>query len=221
MQDGISTGTPPFNPAAVNYIRMYNDSDSEMTLYIDDIYICNIRGAKYDESNTIASGNVADAMNVPLPMLLSCDNDLGVTQATLNSDPTYIKVGTGSLKAAITGTERLVYAMPGSKDISEYKKGYLHMWVYINDIKLLGDGQIELTSGGTCDIEELAWNIQSYVKKSGWNELYLPLSSPSFTTGGKFDPTSCNYLRVYNTWTASDTEPLMFFDDIRLTTEKK
>ena len=221
LQDGISTGTPPFNSAAVNYIRMYNESGSEMTLYIDDIYICNIRGAKYDESNTIASGNVADAMNVPLPMLLSCDNDLGVTQATLNTDPTYIKVGTGSLKAGITGTERLVYAMPGSKDISEYKKGYLHMWVYINDIKLLGDGQIELTSGGTCDIEELAWNIQSYVKKSGWNELYLPLSSPSFTTGGKFDPTSCNYLRVYNTWTASDTEPLMFFDDIRLTTEKK
>jgi hypothetical protein len=221
LQDGVGNGGPAFNASAINYLRMYNDSGAPMTVYIDDIYICNVRGATYDESNTFESGNVEKLLNEELPTLHRCDTDFSISAATLNTDPTYIKEGTGSLKAPVNGLVRMVYTMPKSKDISDYMKGYLHMWVYINDVALLGDGQIELCSGGTCDKEEISWSVKAHVTKSGWNELYLPLSSPTWTNGGTFNPAKCNYLRVYTTWNTEDAEPMLFFDDIRLTNERK
>jgi hypothetical protein len=221
LQDGVGNGGPAFNASAINYLRMYNDSGAPMTVYIDDIYICNVRGATYDESNTFESGNVEKLLNEELPTLHRCDTDFSISAATLNTDPTYIKEGTGSLKAPVNGLVRMVYTMPKSKDISDYMKGYLHMWVYINDVALLGDGQIELCSGGTCDKEEISWSVKAHVTKSGWNELYLPLSSPTWTNGGTFNPSKCNYLRVYTKWNTEDAEPMLFFDDIRLTNEKK
>ena len=135
------------------------------------------------------------------------------------ADPAYIKEGSGSLKAALTGMVRVVYDMSPAKDISDYMNGYLHLWVYINDVSLLGGGQIELTSGGTCDQQELSWSITAHVKKSGWNELYLPLSAAT-ATGGTFNPKSCNYLRIYCEWKNGNVEPKMYFDDIRLSMDK-
>ena len=214
LNNATSTGTPAFNPAGVNYLRLFFNAFEKTTVYIDDIYICNVRGGEYDESNTIAAGNAEALLKGMLPVLQSCDDDLGVDYATLNTDPAYIKEGKGSFKAATAGTVRMAYAMPFAQDITEYMDGYLHMWVYIDKVSMLGGGQIELTSGGTCDVQEIAWHVNQ-ISRDGWNELYLPLNA-TFSTGGTFDPKNCNFIRIYNTWNAGDAVPVMYIDDIRL-----
>ena len=36
----------------------------------------------------------------------------------------------------------------------------LHVWIYIEDAeKLTGDGQLELTSSGVCDVDEISWSL--------------------------------------------------------------
>ena len=78
------------------------------------------------------------------------------------------------------------------------------------DIK---NGYIEMTSSGGCDVEEICWSLKSYVTKSGWNEVLLPLNQPTADSG--FDPTSFNYMRVYVQLQEGATNYNMYFDDIR------
>ena len=214
LSNATPTGTPVFNPAGVNYMRLFVNAFENTTIYIDDIYICNVRGAEYDESNTIAAGNGEHLLEVKLPVLQDCDDDLGLEYAKLNTDPTYIKEGTGSFVAPATGTVRMAYALPVAQDITEYMDGFLHLWIYIDDASRISGGQIELTSGGTCDVQELSWGL-GQVTKNGWNELYLPLPA-GVVTGGDFNPKKCNYIRIYNNWKNGDSVPAMYIDDIRL-----
>ncbi len=213
LKDATSKGTPAFNGSAVNYLRMYVNVPSAMTIYIDDIYICNIPGAFYDEGNTLEAGNAAQ-LEDGLPMLHDCDTDIGITKAMLNDDPTYIKEGSGSLRAPARGSDKLIFGFPEAQDISDYMDGYLHVSVYVEDASRLSWGQIELTSSGTCDKSELGWLVPTYIKEDGWNELYLPISAA--TKVGVFDPKNCNFMRIYVLWDDGGDSPLMYFDDIRL-----
>ncbi|MBO5897562.1 MAG: hypothetical protein J6R04_00975, partial [Clostridia bacterium] len=213
LKDATSKGTPAFNGSAVNYLRMYVNVPSAATIYIDDIYVCNIPGATYDESNTIEAGNAAQLAE-GLPMLHNCDTEIGITKATLNEDPAYVKTGSGSLRAPDVGSDKLVFGLPEAQDISAYMDGYLHVSVYVEDASRLSWGQFELTSSGTCDKDEIGWLVPNYVKQDGWNEVYLPMEKASKL--GAFDPKSCNFMRVYVLWDDGGNSPLMYFDDIRL-----
>ena len=81
-------------------------------------------------------------------------------------------------------------------DLTAYSNGYLHMWIYVEDITQVLDGQIELTSSGTSDDQEKNWTMLQYVKKSGWNEVYLPFASAN-AAGGDLDLSACNFMRIY------------------------
>jgi hypothetical protein len=194
---------------------MYVNAPSAATIYIDDIYVCNIPGAAYDEHNTIPAGNAAQ-LEEGLPMLHNCDTEIGITKATLNDDPAYIKTGSGSLRAPDKGSDKLVFGFAEAQDISAYMDGYLHVSVYVEDASRLSWGQIELTSSGTCDKEELGWLVPNYIKKDGWNELYLPLEKATPAKDGVFNPKNCNFMRIYVLWDDGGNSPLIYFDDIRL-----
>ena len=218
IKDAKPLGTPAFDAKNVNYLRMFVNVPQKMTIYIDDIYICNVPGAEYDESNTIEAGNAA-TMKSGLPLLHDCDSDIGITKATLNTNPSYIKEGSGSLKAPELGADKLVFGFPKAQDITEYMDGYLHFSVYVADASKLTWGQFELTSSGTCDKEELGWLVPDYIKYNGWNEIYLPLATAS--KNGTFNPKNCNFIRVYVQWAGGGESPLMYFDDIRLVTKEE
>lgn len=57
-------------------------------------------------------------------------------------------------------------------------------------------GQLELTSGGACDREELDISVSSLNWRSGSHEYAVPLSSMS-AWGGSFDQKGINYMRIY------------------------
>ena len=61
-------------------------------------------------------------------------------------------------------------------------------------------GQLELTSGGACDKQELSVNVGTLNWQSGVNEYDLPLSSfnaSSVAGSPPFNPASINYMRIY------------------------
>lgn len=83
-----------------------------------------------------------------------------------------------------------------AKDFSAYENGYVHLWVYVEDVTKLVGGQVELCSGGGPDMYETSWNLAAYVTQSGWNELYLPFEKAG--QGNKpADLTAINYIRVF------------------------
>ena len=72
----------------------------------------------------------------------------GVNYASLNKDTTYVKSG--------------------------YEGGFLHLSVYVKNFDKLSGGCVELTSSGRADDQEMAWQIKTYIRNEGWNELWLP-----------------------------------------------
>lgn len=87
-----------------------------------------------------------------------------------------------------------------------YSKGNLALsfWVYSSTGEGYKDGQLELTSGGTCDKEELSWTMSGLITKQGWNYVELNLADGK-STGGDIDLASLNFSRIYGT-EPTDTE---------------
>ena len=107
--------------------------------------------------------------------------------------------------AAANKTGNLAIAYNGfTTDISKVEDKYLKLSLYVartNDetadiSALVKDGQIELTSSGSSDANELAWGLGSLNLSPGWNTVYLPFAKA--VKRGSFDDTSVNYFRIYN-----------------------
>ncbi len=85
--------------------------------------------------------------------------------------------------------------------------GYLHMWIYVEDVvkfQTASDCELELTSSGKSDVQEINWSLKRYITSSGWTELYLPFDSAEVTLGnrddterGEFESQALNYVRLY------------------------
>ncbi len=76
-----------------------------------------------------------------------------------------------------------------------YKNPTLSLWLYINDVttfRTLGDGQVELSSGGTNDVEEINMHLTRYKNSlvSGWNHLMIRFNNP-------LNQANINFFRVY------------------------
>lgn len=81
-------------------------------------------------------------------------------------------------------------------DISNYKKGYIHLSVYIDDVsKLKYNLNFELSSSGTHDKNEYDWEIKKNNLKDGWNDIYLSIKKGDVT--GTPDLKAINYFRLY------------------------
>ncbi len=83
------------------------------------------------------------------------------------------------------------------QNFSDYMDGgYIHMWMYADKPENIVNGQLEFTSSGGCDVEEMSWTVPSLELKEGWNEVFLSIEKASFN-GGDFRPTNFNYVRFY------------------------
>ncbi|MBO5798158.1 MAG: hypothetical protein J6R77_07445, partial [Clostridia bacterium] len=118
----------------------------------------------------------------------------------------------------------LDYMINGTKMVNSYRELISHgvVWDTPVDLKALGhgekklglqmdfyvsggdldmvrkaSGQIELTSSGGGDREEIYWNTSDINWKEGeWVRQVFPLAS-AHTTGGTLNPEALNYMRVY------------------------
>ena len=143
--------------------------------------------------------------------IFNCNFTNSSFNVNINYDKNFVYDGIGSWKWKDTTLQGSFNAV----NISEYKNGYLHFYLYCSDISLIGTaGQIEMTSSGDCDVNELNWNISQHVTKSGWNDVWLDLRMAG-STGGEFDFTNFNYLRIYNI----NSTATFYIDQIEVVTD--
>lgn len=198
----------------ISSLRVYGTSiqvnSGTLTAY-GRIAFGEVREKAYDSSVTLEDAIEYVSANAKRKTLFNCDSWNFSFNISLNTNSQYVMEGRGSWKWKTTTLEGKFTSV----DISEYKNGYLHFYVYCSDITKIGDqGQVEITSSGTCDVNEYNWNIQQCITKTGWNEVWLDLFSAG-TTGGAPDLSKINYLRIY-TLNASAT---FYIDNIEVVTD--
>lgn len=79
--------------------------------------------------------------------------------------------------------------------------GVLQFHLYISDVSVINwdwPGQIEITSSGNPDSQELHWNFMSQLRlRNGWNKVVLKLSEAE-VSGGNIDLAAINFFRIYH-----------------------
>ncbi len=118
--------------------------------------------------------------------------------------------GTGYVAA--TGLQVPVICIPfaGAPDISDFKKGYIYLKLYVNDVS-------KFPSGVNFDIWDIssnvgnivAWNLLPVQLKNGWNDIKLEFAKGSV---GGFDFKALNNIRLYAL--NADPSGIVGIDDI-------
>ncbi len=182
----------------INYLRMYGmDCDKNLLVIIDALRV------------------IPPTKRVPSDgMLLNCDTKDGLkivsenTFAVTNAAGEY-KEGTGAFKSTGAKDAWWQVQMEEVVDVSAYKDGGIHLWLYIDDPTKLGSAAyLELTSSGKFDVDEYQWSLSGL--KKGWNELKLSFEDASVT--GNPDLGNVNYLRIF---AKCNGEITAILDDVR------
>ena len=128
--------------------------------------------------------------------LSGCENTTGVSGATRNT--TYKHGGSASWRASNRTNPAISYTFSAIDISSFFSRGYLRFYVYVQNIANKGNTcTVELTSSGTCDEQEISFNVNSQIKATGWNEVVVELSEGSKGSSTEFDRTAVNYFRFY------------------------
>ena len=184
-------------------------NDGRLTAY-GRIAFGEVKEKVYDSSVSLADEIEYVSPNATRKTLFDCDSYTLSFNVTPNRNSAYVYEGNGSWKWITTTLQGSFEPI----DISEFKNGYLHFYIYCSDISKIGsNGQIEITSSGACDVNEYNWNVFQYVTKTGWNEVWLDLSTAG-TTGGQADLSKINYFRIY----LLDSTATFYIDNIEVVT---
>lgn len=200
------TGTPTLKK--INFFRAFtlNRKQSVVTIF-DNIYATN---SKYNESEIECEESVSEG-DIMLSNCLCYFKDYTNMKLTADS-----KEGAYALK--VKDSSKTMYGTFAKPvNIKDYKNGYIHIWLYVNDETYLTSGiKFELSSSGKADVNEYEWMIKKEKLVSGWNELWLPVSDAIKT--GTPDLSAMNFFRVK----AVDANAKISFiiDDVRATKTK-
>ncbi len=139
--------------------------------------------------------------------IFNCDSKPSSGSCTIVSSGH--KEGAGAWKFTDASGTLFTQTFATTIDISSYADmgGYLHMWIYVEDVakfKTATDSELEFSSSGKCDVQEINWTLTKYIDNSGWTELYLPFDTAEITLGsqsnserGEFRSEALNYVRLY------------------------
>jgi len=224
----INVGTA-VSPDHVYTLKMSTDAlENDKDYYFRVGALSSANEAKYNYAPTEKIHIVKQPKeDVPQPGICIdyCDDDtdgwIVKTNITLSLDVKDFIYGAGSLKAvsAAAGVSqffRKVYSEPIDASSIPMDKAYLRLRLYCDkpgNLPANAAGQIELTSGGAPDVQELAWTFDKFKYDSGWNVLYLPLASAA-KTGGDFNIANINCFRIYHASDAGNTT--LKLDEIRI-----
>ena len=131
----------------------------------------------------------------------------------------------------------VVNEMPLPESVDGYGYDTLEFDLYVSSVELFNyftvqgqmDSNLEITSSGKSDAQELAWTLGSIQGNNmgeaivdGWNHIILPLSSAVETEsvgdapGAPFDISNINYMRFYMVGETADTGIVVKIDNFRL-----
>jgi len=89
--------------------------------------------------------------------------------------------------------------------------------LYVSDASLVpadANGQVEISSSGKADENELAWTFSQLKLKDGWNTVMLPFACAAAT--GTFDPSNLNFVRIYHTTADATGNLVVKLDQVRV-----
>ena len=201
----------------INFFRIYADgSKMGLKAIVDNVYATNTKGRDYSgpiEYPTTKKG-----------YLLDFDTLKGLTSegalALSNAEGMY-KEGVAALSVKQPGSV-WVAAKLNPTDITEYQKGGISFWLYINDTEYVKDGRfyVELTSSGTWDQNEISWRIAGASLHAGWNEVTLSMATAS-KAGGNIDFSKVNYIRIFGMECSRKLELVIDAIELKQTLPKK
>lgn len=181
------------NLSAINYFRVYFLFNDSMEVGIDHMSMT--KEIKHDDPS-------AD----PVPpatedkLLLAVGNIYEWNEGFIEPSPLTMKTEgapDGEAYVSCVGTDVAMMSRAFTEeDLTAYKTGYLHLYLYVEDVAKLTGGQVELTSARNADVNEIHWNIMDLGLVNGWNELFLPIANAE-EQGGAIDFRAVNYFRVF------------------------
>ena len=147
------------------------------------------------------------------------------SQGTLALDTADKTQGDASISTTVPKNALLFYDRlleePVDTQVS-FEDGVLAFDLYVADLSAfgwgLGDAQIEITSGGKADVQELHWTFlaDDLKLRQGWNNVRLRFASAK-KTGGAINLSAVNYFRLYHTRLNSDAtlkiDNIRFYED--------
>jgi len=168
--------------SAINYVRIYHTgvtAGDAITFKLDDIRIY--------APDTIDECDSADGW--------------GSGVGTVSVDAVDKRDGEGSIsvtgKSSGTVFFKKKFDEPFAAPVTK-EKGHLTLYFYVSDASALpatNAGQIEITSSGGPDVNEINWTFDKFSLSTGWNALDLALASGS-DNGCNLD--AINYVRIYH-----------------------
>ena len=130
------------------------------------------------------------------------------------------------LAAAVTLTGNdnhaasMVYMYNAATPIDISAMTHVEFDFYISDVTKLNSNSfnLELTSSGTCDKEEIACDVKKTFV-NGWNHIKVDFTSNMVSTGGTLDPTQFDFFRFFTTanLACGDGELVVAVDDLKFT----
>lgn len=169
-----------------------------------------IGGAKYNYAPAVKmnSGSIVDEPTPDYYYFDHCESTDTWNGATAMSiDTTNPTEGDGCIRTDFNGGvvifQKIDKDHPFNTHVSK-ETGHFAFDLFISDVNsgdwAAGDANIEITSGGTCDQQELAWQFRkaSLGLHNGWNYLDFKLSTGN-PTGGAINLEAVNYMRIYHT----------------------
>jgi hypothetical protein len=120
---------------------------------------------------------------------------------SLSLDSENKQQGNYCINASGTGIPMFQKVFPAFDTGVTKEAGYFVLYFYISDvtkINLSGHGQIEISSVGEPDQQELNWGLDTSLGLvNGWNKLELKLSNAT-ATGGNINLRAINFIRIYH-----------------------
>ncbi len=199
IEGAYLTGEPELD--ALFYFRMFSIGlDYGTTVIYDNIYATNTEGVVYQPDivmQEVEPDPYKETASSEGLMIVSC-NTVNIFESLMDTTVTVEKgefvEGTGAFKLGVNHSSYGKLATP--RNISAYKDGYIHIHLYINDVShLTKEVNFELSSSGVYDKDEYQWVISTSSLKSGWNELWLPISDGIKL--GKPDLSAINFFRIF------------------------
>ena len=176
LSNGSKGSATEFNRANCNYFRFYV-LDANCTWYIDDI-------------DFLYEVEAFDGI-----VLNECETSSNLEGANIANFSMY---GQHSWKSNESYNTVFAYTFSATNISSYMSTGYLCFYFYCPDRDKLGIQLcVELTSSGQCDQNEITLDIDNYVTRDGWNEIRIPLSSMHAGSSTTFDPSACNFFRLF------------------------
>lgn len=142
-------------------------------------------------------------------IILNCDNVDGLNFTGNSVDAADMREGTGCVVTSGAGYQLVARGFDLGKTDLTKNTIVVAFWIWIEDKTLYEsekvDGQVELTSGGAYDEDEISWDIRLFTDglENGWNWVALRGSDASVLGEPDFD--AFNYFRLYINNIASST----------------